>query len=679
MERMRLEMINKNKETKFVEKLLRKGKWFGNWTLFIVRNTIAFLFLFVSFFFIILITGAYSIIHQFGAIQGLLLIILLFTVILFLFLAFLLNKIIIKRIVKHAVVLKLLAFVAGLYLAFQFQYSLRMVSFSLVLIGIIYVILCCFSVKNLFWINRFQFANNHSIMEDKPVYQSDNLTKNQKAAFVQLESALSKATKRESFIIALVGDWGVGKTGITNSLYTEYREKYLFIQLDLLGIKKVRNIVEYINDYLKEYFYFYGIEFWGESHNIQFLEAVFNLSSPNIWQRIENIIPMNSFQDIRAQREEFAENIQKLLKRSGKEKIVIVVDDIDRTDHQKEIYPLLWEITDIPGIFSILNVSPFNDNKDKNDKIGDLDKYIQTFIFVPREIELAENSITEDIKRQFNEVTGTKYHRYKFDWWNFGRYFTTTERLKEDFLFFSNITEKSLSDPKYNCFIDFFYTDLFQLNLSFEEYVKKIIIDYYKKIPLGALIINEQFESLPLKEVVEQIFMFFYESMDPLLRLNSKSNNIVLNEEEYKWISKVIPEEYFSKEGNVYISKSNLLHKNKLFSSILRHIVYSNILYLFIDDLTESLKNYREFKGNLRTAQVKEISYFEYKIQQWKYDEERKIINLLERDLYNRMKPYGFKIDDFSIDYLFVNILYNTYLWREEEYRNQPQEKNNNE
>lgn len=676
MERMRLEMISKIKETKFVEKLLRKINWFGNWTLFIVRNTIAFLFLFVSFFFIILITGTYSMIHQFDEIQGILLIILLFTVIWFLLLALLLNKKITKRIVKHAIVLKLLTFLTGLCLAFQFQYSLRMVFFSLALIGIIYVLLSCFSVKNLFWINRFQFASNYSIMEDKPVYQWGSLTSNQKVAFKQLESALSKATKQESFIIALVGDWGVGKTGITNSLYTEYREKYLFIQLDLLVIKKVRNIVEYINDYLKEYFYFYGIEFWGGSRNIQFLEAVFNLSSPNIWQRIENIIPMNSFQDIRAQREEFAENIQKLLKRSGKEKIVIVVDDIDRTDHQKEIYPLLWEITDIPGIFSILNVSTFND---KNGKKGDLDKYIQTFIFVPQEIELAENSITEDIKRQFDEVTGTKYHRYKFDWWNFGRYFATTERLKEDFLFFSNITEKSLSDLKYNCFIDFFYTDLFQLNLSFEEYVKKIIIDYYKKIPLGALIINEQFESLTLKEVVEQIFMFFYESMDPLLRLNSKSNNIVLNEEEYKWISKVIPEEYFSKEGNVYISKSNLLHKNKLFSSILRHTVYSDILYLFIDDLTESLKNYREFKGNLRTAQLIKMSYFEYKIQEWKYDKEIKITDLLESVLYDRMKHYGFEISDFSIEYLLVNILYNTYLFRYEDHIKRLQEKNDNE
>lgn len=306
-------MIKKIKETKFGKELLRKWKWGVDWTLFVLRNTIAFLFLLGTFFFFVLITGAYSIIHQFDEIQGILLIILLFTVILFLFLflTLLLNRKITKRIVKHAVVLKLLIFLTGLCLAFQFQYSLRMVSFSLVLIGIIYVLLSCFSVKNLFWIDQFRFANNHSIMEDKPICQVENLTKNQKVAFMQLESALSKATKQESFIIALVGDWGVGKTGITNSLYSEYREKYLFIQLDLLVIKKVRNIVEYINDYLKEYFYFYGIEFWGGSHNIQFLEAVFNLSSPNIWQRIENIIPMNSFQDIRAQREEFAENIKK--------------------------------------------------------------------------------------------------------------------------------------------------------------------------------------------------------------------------------------------------------------------------------------------------------------------------------------------------------------------------------
>lgn len=678
-------MIKKIKETKFGKELLRKGKWCVDWTLFVIRNTIAFLFLFGSFFFFILITGTYSMIHQFDEIQGILLIILLFTVILFLFLflTLLLNRKITKRIVKHAVVLKLLIFLTGLCLAFQFQYSLRMVSFSLVLIGIIYVLLSCFSVKNLFWIDQFRFANNHSIMEDKPICQVENLTKNQKVAFMQLESALSKATKQESFIIALVGDWGVGKTGITNSLYSEYREKYLFIQLDLLVIKKVRNIVEYINDYLKEYFYFYGIEFWGGSHNIQFLEAVFNLSSPNIWQRIENIIPMNSFQDIRAQREEFAENIQKLLKRSGKEKIVIVVDDIDRTDHQKEIYPLLWEITDIPGIFSILNIAKFDDNKDKDEEKEDLKKYVQVPIFISKEIELTEKAITEDIKKQYNEMIRVKYrllqnpknHDYNFSFFNFGGNFINDEKINKNYTFPPIIIKRPFS----NYIVHFFYADLFQLNLSFEEYMKKIIIDYYRKIPLIDLIFEEHLMTYSLKEVTEKISSFLKNTMNLLLPLDSPSENAVISEKDYQVIAEIIPREYFSKNGNVYISKSHLIQENKVLFPIMEHIVYCNVLYLFIDDLSRSFKNYREFKENLRIAQSKKISYFEYKIEEWKYSELSKITDLLENEFSILMNKYGFKSNDFSIEYLFVNILYNTYLWREEEYRNSLQEKNDNE
>lgn len=43
------------------------------------------------------------------------------------------------------------------------------------------------------------------------------------------------------------------------------------------------------------------------------------------------------------------------------------------------------------------------------------------------------------------------------------------------------------------------------------------------------------------------------------------------------------------------------------------------------------------------------------------------------------MKHYNFEISDFSVDYLFVNILYNTYLLRKEEHVDSLEEKNNNE
>lgn len=125
-----------------------------------------------------------------------------------------------------------------------------------------------------------------------------------------------------------------------------------------LFLKKTSTIGKEINEYFKELFYFYGIEDWGRLHNISFLEMAFDLSSKNNY-------------NVYIQREEFIENIQRLLKRSGKEKIVIVFNNID---YRKELYNFIWIISNIPGIFSVLNITTFNG------EIEDLEKYVQGFI-----------------------------------------------------------------------------------------------------------------------------------------------------------------------------------------------------------------------------------------------------------------------------------------------------------
>lgn len=344
---------------------------------------------------------------------------------------------------------------------------------------------------------------------------------------------------------------------------------------------------------------------------------------------------------------------------------------------------MLWEITDIPGIFSILNIAKFDDNKDKDEEKEDLKKYVQVPIFISKEIELTEKAITEDIKKQYNEMIRVKYrllqnpknHDYNFSFFNFGGNFINDEKINKNYTFPPIIIKRPFS----NYIVHFFYADLFQLNLSFEEYMKKIIIDYYRKIPLIDLIFEEHLMTYSLKEVTEKISSFLKNTMNLLLPLDSPSENAVISEKDYQVIAEIIPREYFSKNGNVYISKSHLIQENKVLFPIMEHIVYCNVLYLFIDDLSRSFKNYREFKENLRIAQSKKISYFEYKIEEWKYSELSKITDLLENEFSILMNKYGFKSNDFSIEYLFVNILYNTYLWREEEYRNSLQEKNDNE
>ena len=75
---------------------------------------------------------------------------------------------------------------------------------------------------------------------------------------------------------------------------------------------------------------------------------------------IHSILSFNagSFIDIEQERSLFANNIQKLLKKSKRKNIIFIIDNIDRIESHEQILQMLSEFTSIKGLISIISVDP---------------------------------------------------------------------------------------------------------------------------------------------------------------------------------------------------------------------------------------------------------------------------------------------------------------------------------
>lgn len=623
-----------------------------DWVLFVIRNAIVYILIvgcIVGCIYYFVDNDNINIINNIGVLNDIILFTSLIIGICFLFWCLLVSDFwFSKSVTKNSEAFKLIVYVLAIYVSIQPKYNIE---HKLILLGtllMIYLMLCVQSIKNLFWEDQFQFRIDEDFMEDSPVYESNDLTENQEKTFEQLNSLLNKASPKQSYVIALIGDWGCGKTSITSSLYTLHKDEYLFLLIDILALKKTNNIISYVDSYFKDYFYFYGIGYWGGNSDIKFFKSFLDFSTKNpflnIWKGLDSI----HFQDIHTQRLEFSKNIQLLLKKSKKNKIVFIIDDLDRIDNKQEIYPLLWEITDVPGIFSILNIQ-----REEFIRIDGIDKYIQTRVFVEQKLYLTESSLNEKLISQFNRIKKEKgSNTYNFD-------FGEEEKAKKGY--FPYIANKRLIDPKYKGLIDLFYEELINEKCDFETLFRDKISDYYGKIlGLYSPDIIDQFNNRLLQ--YSQICYMNLNSYTELCLglLDSNKRDSLLDLKYKNQLNKLF--------GNLihWDNENGIIDDNRDFllrvKNVLNHIVYSKVLLEFVRDLSLiSLNNYRGFKYTLRESTSLNITYFENIIRLWWVKEKEVVKKILNENFKEYENKYNVGPENYSIDILIVNILLNSY------------------
>lgn len=333
---------------------------------------------------------------------------------------------------------------------------------------------------------------------ERPVIGKDKLTTAQTKAYEELLKIVKRRTKDESINIALIGEWGKGKTSVTESLVRTLQEskKYFVLKINTQTFNATSNIIEYVKEYFFCLFEKYGVQLFGGKESVAFLSSLGEMLSEvgSISSLIEKLKGGKGgyFVDIESERELFSQNVRKLLAVSNKNNIVLIVDDADRSESKKEVLSLLSEFSSIRGILSIISLDKNSDlylqpgeikaeydiTRGINDNIlyDELDKYIHVRVRIEDSNHIEyESNVTNQILSEYDKI----YKQNK-------RYINCNEWLDKikifgkakDFQTSINNKPTHITNVESSIMTDIFFENLKNNNLSFGEYLEFIVCEY---------------------------------------------------------------------------------------------------------------------------------------------------------------------------------------------------------
>lgn len=256
---------------------------------------------------------------------------------------------------------------------------------------------------------------------EMPIVGLKGLTTPQKKAYDQIIKLLDKRTGEENFNIALLAEWGKGKTSVTDTIIYELQKRsnqepqYFFLKINSQTFNGTGNIIEYVKGFFYELFKRYGIIMFEGKSSLAFLTNLSEMIQEKVV--ISHFISPNvgsEFSDLERERRFFCDRVQLLLKRSGYKNIVFIIDDVDRTENYDRIWQLLGEFSSIRGLITIISLNEkmgannmpvpqdFTDeNKGEEELVY---KYIDKYIHVRVKIEDVQKiEYEKNIKRQIIE------------------------------------------------------------------------------------------------------------------------------------------------------------------------------------------------------------------------------------------------------------------------------------
>ena len=91
-----------------------------------------------------------------------------------------------------------------------------------------------------------------SSFTEQTVIGREKLTNSQRDSYDQLVALINDRKSTDSFNIGLIGDWGSGKTSITDTLIYELEKenKYFFLKISALTFNETGNIIEYVKNFV---------------------------------------------------------------------------------------------------------------------------------------------------------------------------------------------------------------------------------------------------------------------------------------------------------------------------------------------------------------------------------------------------------------------------------------------
>lgn len=377
----------------------------------------------------------------------------------------------------------------------------KILSVFIMEIGAIYIILEL-ECSKLF---KYKFSTRSSISSytEKPVVGRTYLSKNQIKALDQLIKLLDARTSMDSFNIGLIGEWGSGKTSITETMIYELQRRkrkqaqYFILKIDVHTLRNSRSVIEYVKDFFTDIFKAYGIGEFSSRNNVAFWSTIAGMiddvGSPitisNFFERTTDGI----FCDTENERMLFAKKIQRLLKISKRKNIIFIIDDVDRSEIEEQVIKILMEFASINGIISIVSLKKQYDTNpklwnreevvDSGEKKVDMKKeseYLNKYIHFRIRIEEAphieyEKSITEYIIEEFEGIDRNKICVLPAKERNERlSIFSKLERINSEEI----KTKGHIESGQCNILTELFMYNLENVNSTFGQYFEALVLEY---------------------------------------------------------------------------------------------------------------------------------------------------------------------------------------------------------
>ena len=357
----------------------------------------------------------------------------------------------------------------------------------------------------------YKFQNEYQgevFYTEKPVSERSVLTNTQENALVQILKILDGRSSLDSVNIALIGAWGQGKTSIMNTLISQLQirdanePEYFVLKINTQTIQGISNILDYVRGYIYLLFKQYGIVSFQGKASVAFLTALMDMLG-----HIETKSIINAFEgqrvldffDLECEKQVFSNNIQKLLKRSQKKNIVFIIDDAERSEHNKQILKLLSEFTSVNGILSVISLDDRYDKRihptsqrmsfqNKNSGNQDnmpseaLDKYIHVRVRIEESNRIEyENSIRHqliDASQRIRKNEKGLYYISCIDKLNLNSLFDTVEDHGTNRI---ETVGSTVIYGEHNMLMELFHYNLKNLeeNQTLGDYLEQLIKNYF--------------------------------------------------------------------------------------------------------------------------------------------------------------------------------------------------------
>ena len=366
------------------------------------------------------------------------------------------------------------------------------------------------------------------ILIDEPVDSIEHLQQNCAMHLENLHNVFEINTKAP-MNIALTGNWGGGKSSVAKTLGRQlskinkysfeplnngdrFKERYFVINIDLLKFDSPAEINNYIHEYIDTLCKIFLVQ---NRKNVELyldkiLELVADIAPKSISgiSKIIKKIGNQRFQTMEELKENFQKTLMGLFKRSNRQGIILIVDDIDRlpkdNSERKKIYNFLKEFYNIYGL-KVLLIRGHGEEE----ILSSTRKEMQKFINV--EYSFKENEGLGIKDEYFNKIIrlAAKSLSQKLNAWNYEEMFNLFDYK------FSSVVEEN--------------------HISFHDFLNKILIKYCKH--LGVIEYELEYLGGPILENIDSFCLKSYEMTEGsysdalshinlfLRFLNDKSNN----------------------------------------------------------------------------------------------------------------------------------------------------------